>query len=210
MNDNESDILKAYFDDSSNEAVRVVRCEYNGGLSDDFNRRLRERLSADAVAFAPLAEDYRLLAEKYAAVEKRLRRRWLWPSAFSAMSAVAATLLVLLLARGDANVAARTIVSPTDPSPVISTITIPASVEPTATPTDFLRSNATYLTPSNTRDESGEVSYIALREKVLRDGVDALPRAPSVATVLSHVPSEPLDCRSLLRQMLKEQAARDL
>ena len=127
-----------------------------------------------------------------------VRRRWPWPVAFSAMTSAAAVLLVMLVMRhSPSGVPAH--------SPLGAAAGASASAEPSFRPSDTWAGQ-----PAPDADE-GRMSYLRLREQVLRHGVAWLDRPPATSTVLAipSVPSEkPLSNRELLNRLIDEQGLR--
>jgi hypothetical protein len=113
---------------------------------------------------------------------RSLLSRWAWPGAFSAMTAVAATLLVMLTLR-------------TGPMPSTSRVpdTIAEQLSPLAAPD-----------PQADDRSQDMVAYSRLRERVLRQGVDALPAERIVATGGPVAASVPQEYRKLLHEALQD------
>jgi hypothetical protein len=135
----------------------------------------RERLIFEAGRASAMAE----------MVSRPLVRRWAWPTAFSAMTALAATLLVMLVSRPEPQVAQREV----GPSAPVTTGVLPA--EP-ATETPAQAVSLAYDHP--------------LRARVLMHGIDlwaepAVPRSSGLE--MARAPSSMLQ---LQQELMKEWA----
>jgi hypothetical protein len=150
---------------------------------------------------------------------KRARRRG-WPTAFAAMTAVAATLLVMLLLRPEPQVEVRIVKVPVErrgsgeAAPGANAPKPPGEgprhgpppenpkllPKPVAGSGLFALVGLDWSQPYD-RDRLGsEMSYRSLRDRVLRDGVDAWPSPPPGADV-KPMPA-PLPYRKLLEKAL--------
>jgi hypothetical protein len=125
-------------------------------------------------------------------------RRWACPTAFSTITAVAAVLLVMLVARSGPQVAvqeggqdtARPSESKLDKGPV----------------SGYGLAEASGSRRLSVAGAEGEF-YLALRDQVLRDGVESwkFPVSPAMTAVTAE---RPLNCREQLDRLLKQQGLR--
>ncbi len=125
------------------------------------------------------------------------KRRWAWPAAFSAMTAVAAALLVALAAR----------VAPPAAAPGGGdgvSLPMAASAGRQAAPESWLPArNVARNYPVSGSDET---AYLDLRDQVLRFGVDSW-RSPASAVAATTNATEPvLSYREQLDRLLKQES----
>jgi hypothetical protein len=148
------------------------------------------------------------------------RVRWGWPAAFSAMTAVAASLLVALLLQGQPRVEVRIVKVPVEPAgngqvvpgenlpvpPAAAPRIGPLPDKPEAFPKPVAGSGLFALVGLDwaqlyDRERPGsETSYPSLRERLLREGVDSWP-APSPGANVKPTPA-PLPYRKFLEKVL--------
>ena len=148
------------------------------------------------------------------------RVRWGWPAAFAAMTAVAASLLVALLAQPEPRVEVRVVKVPVEPAGNGEVVPGPNAPTPRAegprigpppeNPESFPKPVAGSglfalvgldWTQLYDRDRPGSAtSYPSLRDRVLREGVDSWP-APSPGANVKPT-SAPLPYRKLLEKAL--------
>jgi len=127
---------------------------------------------------------------------RREKHRWAWPTAFSAMTAAAAILLVALVVRSGL----QTAVTPGEQGMAVPS-TSAAQDQPSA---------VSWLADGNglpRRPVSGsaETSYLNLRDQVLRYGVDSW-RLPVSAVATAKIAEPPLSYREQLDRLLKQEA----
>jgi len=148
------------------------------------------------------------------------RVRWGWPAAFAAMTAVAASLLVALLAQPEPRVVVRIVKVPVEPAgngEVVPAENLPVPPgegprpgplrdTPGAFPESAPRGGLFALVGLDwaqlyDRDRlSSDTSYPGLRDRVLREGVDSWPTPFPVADVKPT--SAPVPYRKLLNRVL--------
>jgi hypothetical protein len=119
------------------------------------------------------------------------KRRWAWPAAFSAMSAIAAVLLVMLTVRSSTPIAERTDKPRSEYAPTSDD----RLAEDNAMP--ILR-----VHPSD------EMPYLALRNQILRDGVDSWKQPVSTVATAVGPPETPLSYREQLNRLLQQEGYR--
>jgi hypothetical protein len=122
------------------------------------------------------------------------KTRWAWPAAFSAMTAVAASLLLLLCLRSESTVATR-------------------DSEPNDVGQNSAGNGATGGTPAAAReviehspacgDPASADSYAELRERILRQGDEAFRPRPPAFVAATTVAEGPLPYHVLLDRLLK-------
>jgi hypothetical protein len=117
-------------------------------------------------------------------------RHWGWPAAFSTMTAIAATLLAMIVTRAEPQISARD-GDQGDTSPALSQVMI--SRRP-STPATELASRA-----------GDEMPYLALRDQVLRDGVESWKMPLSTHTTAAATTEAPLNYREQLNRLLQQQ-----
>lgn len=147
-------------------------------------------------------------------------RRWGWPAAFSAMTAVAASLLVALLLQGEPQVEVRIVkvpVEPADNAQVVPGPKVPTAPavgprvgpplenpellpEPVAGSGLFALVGLDWAQLYDRGRPGSETSYPSLRDRVLREGVDSWP-APSPGVDVKPT-SAPVPYRKLLNKVL--------
>ena len=118
-------------------------------------------------------------------------RRWAWPTAFSGMTAVAAVLLMMLAVRPAPPIADR----PEEPRVESAPMSDYGLAESSASP--FHRDH-----------QSNEMPYLALRNQVLRNGVESWKSPVSMVVTTARSVDEPLSYREQLDRLLKEQGCR--
>jgi hypothetical protein len=170
--------------------------------ADGLDRRWRFLLAEEAAFNRSLPDDEVLAAARVVCTRcggalARGRVRWAWPTAFSAMTAVAAVLFVALLVRpgpemwlvsADREIAAAL--------PAAGTQDRGGSVAWVAGGYRWLQSPISVV---------GDVPYLDLRDQVLRYGVDSW--RPPASTVAATRQTEPtLGCRKHLDQLLEQGA----
>jgi hypothetical protein len=129
---------------------------------------------------------------------RRNRRRWAWPAAFSAMTTVAAVLLVALVVRVAPQVA------PGNGQGISPTSAASAAVEKQADPTVwFARGNPSQRSPVSGGDET---AYLSLRDQVLRFGVESWKPPASVETAATNTAEPVLSYREQLDRLLKQES----
>ena len=141
---------------------------------DDFDR---EKLFYDAGRASVLRGE--------SSLRQSHRAGWGWPIAFSAMSALAAVLLVALCTRSELGA----VPSPTDSVPEIA-------VEPVVIPSSERNSEPVYPIAAN--------SYSRLRAEILRHGVDAYRPERVVVAEEKIIAAGPVAYRELLSRLLNE------
>jgi hypothetical protein len=121
-------------------------------------------------------------------VRRRAWARWSWPVAFSGMTAIAATLLAMLLVRSTPNIVPSV-----------------ATARPTDAATEELKPQAAPLVLADQKPQLESVAaYSRLRDDVLRRGIDAgMPPMTVPATSLT-VAGEPLAYHAMLHRMLQD------
>jgi len=115
------------------------------------------------------------------------RTRWAWPAAFSAMTAVAATLLAMLCLRTEPGVAPPIVGT----TPEIAAAPAAPAVSPDHEPRQ--------------EDRQAHIdTYLRLREEILRQGFNAYPPETVAPTEVTAVATGPLTYRELLDKILQE------
>jgi hypothetical protein len=122
-------------------------------------------------------------------------RRWTWPAAFSTMTAVAAVLLAMLVIRTEPRIAGTAIPS----LPSGNEIENGRPAESWLAGTNLSRRPPVFGTD--------EMSYLTLRDQVLRDGVESW-KSPASAVVVTRTTESPLTYREQLDRLLKQQDLR--
>jgi hypothetical protein len=122
--------------------------------------------------------------------------RWAWPSGFAAMTAVAATLLVMLLARPEPQAVVRIVESTQDSVPSIQYSVLGAPYAAPSTPNTVPSTQYSVLSP----DSPARDSYHELLARVLAKGLDAWE--PPAGGSVSVPGAAPLKYRDLLETML--------
>jgi hypothetical protein len=125
------------------------------------------------------------------------RRRWAWPAAFSAMTTVAAALLVALVVRFEPQVAA--------PGGGESTSPVATSfAEKQADP------NSSFAVRNVPRrglfSGSDETAYLDLRDQVLRFGVESWQLPASAVAAATNTAEPVLSYREQLNRLLKQES----
>jgi hypothetical protein len=124
-------------------------------------------------------------------------RRWAWPAAFSAMTTVAAVLLLALVVRVVSPVAAPGI------RESVAASEAPFVAEPTNASSSPAMRNSSRRASSSTSDET---AYLDLRDQVLRFGVESW-RSPASAAAATKSSTEPvLSYREELDRLLRQEA----
>jgi hypothetical protein len=127
---------------------------------------------------------------------RRDKRRWAWPAAFSAMTTVAAALLVTLLVR----------VEPQSVAPDGSPDALPmaaASAENKADPNAWAA--VRNLPQRGLASGTEETAYLDVRDQVLRFGVDSW-KLPVAAVATTNRPERVLNCREQLDRLLRQES----
>jgi len=127
-------------------------------------------------------------------------RRWAWPVAFWTMSAVAATLLVVLVARPEPRVIERIVRLPAEPQVVVGT-PAGAVVAPTNASErleEAERGGAER--PAHDR-RTGDGDYLSLRDRVLARGIDSWTSGRSASNAA--LPEKTHNHRELLESVLE-------
>jgi hypothetical protein len=142
------------------------------------------------------------------AVRPRGAGRWAWPAALSTVTAVAAILLAMLVTRSEPQIALRggqqgaATLSPS----VVQQPAHPAAVDNGRVPEDQLAMGSVGRRPQNFGTE--EMSYLALRDQVLRDGVESWKFPVSAVVTTARTTEGPLSYREQLERLLKQQGLR--
>ncbi|HVC94405.1 MAG TPA: hypothetical protein VND64_11980 [Pirellulales bacterium] len=123
-------------------------------------------------------------------------RRWAWPAAFSMVSAVAATLLAVLLARPEPRVIERVVRLPAEPQAVVDT-PAGAAVARADAPEQVERGRSER--PAHNR-RRGDGDYLSLRDRVLARGIDSWTSSLSASNVAP--PETTHNHRELLESVL--------
>jgi hypothetical protein len=117
-----------------------------------------------------------------------VNRRWGWPAAFSTMTAVAAALLLMLVTHAGPQIGVQD---------AELGDTIPASSQ-----ASLGRRPLTTVVERDART-GDEMPYLALRDQVLRDGVDSW-KMPLATRVTAATTEGPLNCREQLKRLLEQ------
>lgn len=157
-----------------------------------------ERFAAQVAALTPSAQlDRDRLMYLAGQASAGASRRWVWPAAFVGMTAVAASLLIMLALGPQPRVVERIVRVPTPVLPPNA-----ADVQPNAVPSDAVPTGAEQpafahrLPPS-----SPPAVYLDLRDRVLAMGVESLPpSAPSE----ERADSQSANYRDLLNSLLRD------
>jgi hypothetical protein len=125
-------------------------------------------------------------------------RRWTWPAAFSTMTAVAAVLLTMLVIRTEPRIAERG---------GEQGVAMPGL--PSGNRTENGRPDESWLAGANLSRRplvlgTDEMSYLTLRDQVLRDGIESW-KSPAPAVVVTRTTESPLSYRQQLDLLLKQQ-----
>jgi hypothetical protein len=171
--------------------------------TDGLDPRWRSLLAKEATLNEKLSTDETLAAGPFlcsrcggALSGRRDKRRWAWPAAFSAMTAVAAALLVAVVVRVEPRSTAAV------RETVLSAVAAPVAeraIEPSPSPAiaDFASER-----PISTSDET---AYLNVRDQVLRFGVESW-NVPVSAVAASTKAAEPvLTRRGQLNALLMQQ-----
>ncbi|MGH7140975.1 MAG: hypothetical protein ACREHD_35030 [Pirellulales bacterium] len=177
------------------------REEAEFGLPEDASL---ERFAAELAALLPRARLDRdrlmYLAGQASVAPARvhLPRRWPWPAAFGGMTAVAASLLLLLALRPAPQVVERIVRVPMPVSPPNTTDVHPRAAPSAAVPIAAEQPAAARRLPP---DAPAPV-YLDLRDRVLAMGLDSFspPGAPSD----ERPDSQPANYRDLLNSLLRD------
>jgi hypothetical protein len=159
------------------------------------------------------------------------RADWGWPAAFSAMTAVAASLLIMLGTRGQTAIAIRATGEYAPIPTIVEHQTIPEPSIPHVLPSvekagkhDFFNTSLAVAVPlpqwlafqlpthrsPRTANSASLASYAELREQVLRYGVESYrPTTPTTAVAMAVV-EEPPRYRELRQRLLKEEPSATL
>jgi hypothetical protein len=125
--------------------------------------------------------------------------RWGWPAAFSAMTATAATLLVMLSIRSEPTVAARD----GEPNAAGQSPAEGGAVGPAATVAGPAAARETANQAPDRGEAASADSYAELRERILRQGDDAFRLRPQALAVATAVAEGPLPYHVLLERLLQ-------
>lgn len=164
-----------------------------------------ERFAAELAALSPRARLDRdrlmyLAGQASAAMPMygRDARRWVWPAAFSGMTAVAASLLLLLALRPSPPVVERIVRVPTPVPPPPTADVHPSAVLADAVPINVKQPEA----PRGLQRNAPAAVYLDLRDRVLAMGLDSFspPGAPSD----ERPDSQPANYRDLLNSLLRD------
>jgi hypothetical protein len=190
--DNQSEDLKAF--EAELAALRP--------RSDGLNPRWRFLLAQEAAFNQNLSGDDALAAGQYicsrcGATSSR-SHRWAWPAAFSAMTTVAAALLVALVLRPEPQIARQIDKPNTKPA---TTLRAEKQTEP-----------AVWLAVGNLPQRriatgADEAAYLNVRDQVLRCGVDSWEPPPSATATAALSGERPLSYREQLDRLLKQESA---
>jgi hypothetical protein len=127
-------------------------------------------------------------------------RRWAWPAAFSTMTAVAAILLALLATRSEPKIALQE-----DGKGTAQQSAINNPGEGRAFGYGLAEANASRPPVVLGTDE---MSYLTLRDQVLRDGVESWKFPVSTSATAARTTERPLSYREQLDRLLKQQDLR--
>jgi hypothetical protein len=173
--------------------------------SDRLDRRWRSLLAKEAARTAEIAsgQDCKTRGHRLVCIHcgsdipsSRIVGHWAWPAAFSAMTAVAAILLTMVVSRSVPQVALRE-------SKREIAASAPVSFERESAP-EYEMTTETASPPLLAFDTE-EMPYLKLRAQVLRDGVDSW-KSPPLKTMAAARPAEaPLTYREQLERLLKQQ-----
>jgi hypothetical protein len=134
--------------------------------------------------------------------------RWAWPAALSTTTALAAILLVMLVTRREPQIAVegtkQGAVAPA--SSVVQQQANPAAVEKGQLPGDWLAMESVPRRPQNSGTE--EMPYLALRDQVLRDGVESWKSPVSPVVTTMRATEGPLSYREQRDRLLKQEGVR--
>ena len=128
--------------------------------------------------------------------------RWAWPAAFSTVTAVAAILLVMLTTRTQPQMAERGNEQGVAPTASSSADKMEAARE---LGFGLAAENASWRPSAS---DTGEMSYLKLRDQVLRDGVESWKSPASAVVTTTQAPETPLSYRQQLDLLLKQQGLR--
>jgi hypothetical protein len=168
--------------------------------SDGLDPRWRFLLAQEATLNQNLPVSHALAAGRFvcsrcggALSGGRGKSHWAWPAAFSAMTAVAAVLLVTIAVRVDPRIAA-----PGDGKGVST-----ADASLAERPGDLHSSLVVRNLPRPQRfSGSGETAYLSLRDQVLRFGVESWKSPASAAAVTTRAAEPVLSCHGQLEALL--------
>ena len=134
--------------------------------------------------------------------------RWAWPAALSTMTALAAILLVMLVARWQPQIAAQGTKQGTaaPASAIVQGHANPAGPEKRQMPGDWLAMGNVPRPPQGSGTE--EMPYLALRDQVLRDGVESWKSPVSPVVTTTRTTEAPLSYREQLDRLLKQEGVR--
>jgi hypothetical protein len=173
--------------------------------ADGLDRRWRFLLAEEAAFNRNLPESEIVAAGQwvcarcggYLSSERSPKHRWVWPTAFSTMTVVAATLFVALLVRSKLEADLATTAGGVAASLAARVNDQADSIAGPAVDSGLL------LRPIFS---SGEASYLGLRDQVLRCGVDSW-QLPVAAVVTTKIAKPPLTYREQFDRLLKEEGA---
>jgi hypothetical protein len=172
--------------------------------ADGLDRRWRFLLAQEAAFNRSLPESDVLAAGRLVCTRcggalssgQRPEHRWAWPTAFSAMTVVAATLLAALVFRLGPQIAV------TGGGQQRATTSLTSVLESQTNLAPWL-AGASGL-PRQPISDSPEASYLSVRDRVLRYGVDSW-QLPASAVATADVAAPPLSYREQLNRLLKQE-----
>lgn len=164
-----------------------------------------ERFAAELAALSPQARLDRdrlmyLAGQASAAIPKygRDARRWAWPAAFSGMTVVAASLLLLLALRPAPRVVERIVRVPTPVPPPQRADVYPSTALAQAVPINLKQREA----PRGLSPNAPAAVYLDLRDRVLAMGFDSF--SPPDSPPDARADSQPANYRDLLNSLLRD------
>ncbi len=133
--------------------------------------------------------------------------RWVWPTALTTMTAIAAVLLVMLVTHSERQVAVQggNQGHATRASSIVQLQANPVAPEKRSRE-DWLAMGSV---PHARQDsDTDETSYLTLRDQVLRDGVESWKIPVSAVVTTARTTESPLSYREQLDRLLKQQGLR--